>query len=511
MDTDALMHMNPTIDMLAEAISRAGIACKAYAGDEAAGFSGARMYVRGAEPDEHTIYVLRPADAAAFPIERFAWAGDGARPGRGGAIVCPGCDPDRLLDILLQAFDACRRAEARLDELVYRNAGLDALCELGAELLDNPICIHDDWFVMIAKSSELPEVMPPDYIMSSSKEFIPQIIVEDFKNDSDYLETYAFHTAQLWDASPGRPNSVYVNLWEGSLYRGRLLVVQYHRAFRAMDYLLAELLAQRAMRLLAMKQLGVDRPHRSMDDIVYDILTDRSPDAQEITQLLRTLHWQPDDRVLCIRLKNQETFPSVVMEHALHSDLFRTFPDGYIMFTERQQCVLVNLSRERVGLSMVRHALAPLCRDYCLYAGMSSPVNGVREWRLGWIQAGEALDCAFALQSEKWIVPFSDCVLDYLMTRLPPMGPLNLVSPQLNALIDYDREKGTPYFETLRAYLLCERDIPRTSERLIIHRTTLLYRLKKIGEIAKIDMDDPWKRLYLLLSLWILEREKGGI
>ena len=508
MDIDALKHMYPTLEMLGEALARAGIACRVCPGDVATGFSGARMYVGGAAARPDTLYVLRPGDAAAFPADRCAFVGCGAKPGRAGAILCPDCDPDRLLDQLLQVFDTCRRAEGRLDELVYRNAALSELCELGAELLDNPICIHDDWFVMIAKSSELQEVMPPDYIMTSSKEFIPQIIVEDFKNDSEYLETYAFHTAQLWDASPGRPHSLYVNLWEGSIYRGRLLVVQYHRDFRAMDFLLAELLAQRAMRLLDMKQLGVDRPHRSMDDIVYDILQDRAPDAREITQLLRTLDWQPDDSVLCIRLKNQQAFPGVVMEHALHSDLFRAFPNGYIMFAERQQCVLINLSRERTGISMVRHALAPLCRDYCLYAGMSSPVRGVREWRLGWMQAGEALDRAFALQSEKWIVPFSDCVLDYLMAQLPPMAPLNLVSPQLNALIEYDREKGTPYYETLRAYLLCERDIPRTSERLIIHRTTLIYRLRKIEEIAMIDMDDPWKRLYLLLSLWILDREK---
>ena len=73
--------------------------------------------------------------------------------------------------------------------------------------------------------------------------------------------------------------------------------------------------------------------------------------------------------------------------------------------------------------------------------------------------------------------------------------------------MDYDREKGTPYFETLREYLLQERDIPRTSEALIIHRTTLLYRLKKIQSLIQVNLEDPWQRLQLMLSLWILDND----
>ena len=69
--------------------------------------------------------------------------------------------------------------------------------------------------------------------------------------------------------------------------------------------------------------------------------------------------------------------------------------------------------------------------------------------------------------------------------------------------------RGTQYFETLRAYLLNERDIPKTAETLIIHRTTLLYRLKKIKSLLNVDLEDPWKRLYLTLSLWILEKENA--
>ena len=83
------------------------------------------------------------------------------------------------------------------------------------------------------------------------------------------------------------------------------------------------------------------------------------------------------------------------------------------------------------------------------------------------------------------------------------------LSPALLALRDYDKLHGTAYFETLRMYLLCERDIPKTSQALIIHRTTLLYRLKKMESLVSLNLEDPDQRLYLQLSLWILDRQNN--
>ena len=504
MDTTAMLHMYPDLPTLEEELTRAGFACRAV-GEGTARFADVRRYRAGMAVSEDILYVVDAGDAAAFPGGYAS-----ARPMEtgGAGLVCPGADPARLLDALLELFDRFRAQERRLDELVFQNASLNELCEAGAALLENPICIHDDWFVMIARSQELSQVLPPDYIMSSSREFIPRIIIDDFKNDTEYLETYVHREAQLWEGSPNQPSCLYMNLWEGEIYRGRLLVVKYRRGFRRADYRLTEVLTQRAMELLGRKRLGVDRPHRSMDDIVYDLLEGRPTEPQEIGQLTRMLDWQRSDSVLCIRMRQQRPDDSILMAHALHSELFRAFPEGYIMFNDRQQCVVLNLRKDPTTPARLSHRLSPLCRDYCLYAGVSSPVRALRDWPVAWRQAELALERAFELRSERWIVPFSDCALDTLLDGLPaPMALNHLVAPELIRLMAHDAAHDTPYFETLRAYLLLERDIPRTSEHLIIHRTTLLYRLRKISELVELNLNDPDKRLYLLMSLKILERE----
>lgn len=506
MDMTHLLRLQPTLEVIAEALTLSGWQCTPHIRTENTPYRNIRLYTGQTELQADILYALRPGETG-FPADSYAYLCTTPVSGSANHIFCPELSPEALLDAMMELFDQFHHWETMIDQLTYQGASLQELCELGAELLENPVCIHDDWFIMIGMSQEASQIMAPEYLMSSTMGFVPRVIVDDFKYDSEYLETYSHPNARIWQGSGGAPNSLYVNLWDGTIYRGRLLVIQHNRNFRKSDFLLAEVLTQRAFSLLQRKLLGERRLFRSMDDIVFELLEGKGTDPADLVHLLNMLSWDKSHYYLCMRLKFQQASPSTVMEHMLHSDLFHNFPDSYILLTGREQCVILNLSRYDTTLQQLRHQLAPLCRDYCLYAGISSPVSGIQELHMAHFQAGVALDQAFLLRSEKWLIPFSDCILGYIFSSLAsPMTPWHLVSPELHSLRRHDGEKGTQYFETLRTYLLLERDIPKTAEALIIHRTTLLYRLKKIQSLIHINLDDPWQRLQLMLSLWILEQ-----
>lgn len=59
--------------------------------------------------------------------------------------------------------------------------------------------------------------------------------------------------------------------------------------------------------------------------------------------------------------------------------------------------------------------------------------------------------------------------------------------------------------DTLRCFLEHAGSIPRTADALGIHRTSLYYRLRQIGEITGLDLDDGAHRLTLHLGLRIEE------
>ena len=507
METTQPIHLLPTMPMLCEYLTQMGWDCAPYISDETQQYREIRLYHRKQILRKDVVYLLRPEEKE-FPFDEFAYISSGYLSGLANHLRCPAIPDEEILDRVLEIFYQFRNWEEEINSLLYRGASLEELCELGAEILENPVWIHDDWFVMMAMSKEFAHIMEPEYLMSSAKGFVPRAVVEDFQSDSEYLETYAHRGAQLWYAPEWDHTSLYVNLWEGAVYKGRLLVARSNRDFRKRDFLLAEVLTQRALILLRRKQLGDADIHENMDDIVFALLQGRPKDPLDLEHLLNMLRWRKQDRFLCLRIRPQVKGQTSMTAHAIHSDLFRCFPEGYILLDNQAQTIILNLTRCAATPNQIRHQLAPLCRDYCLYAGISSPVSGILELNAAYCQAGIALDQAFRLQSEKWIVHFSECVLDHLVQAVAsPLTASHLVSPEIALLKEYDREKGTLYFETLRQYLLQERDVPKTSEALIIHRTTLLYRLKKIQSLISVDLEDPWQRMYLLLSLWILENE----
>ncbi len=492
----------PTLEMLAEALP----GCTMVLRDPEAVYRSVLVFRRQPELEAGAIYLLRQQDASFFPVDQQGYLCVEPISGNANHIFCPGQDLLDLLDRMLHLFSALREQEIRLDQLVYHNAGLTELCTTGAGLLGNPVCIHDDWFINLAMSQMI-ENMEPEYIMSNRSGFVPQTIVDDFKHDSDYLETFAYHTPQIWCGTPNAPRSLYVNLWEGSIYRGRLLVLETEKPFQKKDFLIAALLAQHAVQMLRKRTPGLEES-QGMDDLIRQLLQGDLPDQVELNQVLHSLNWNYEDKFCLIRIRSQQGI-SPAMDHMLHTDLFRSFPQCYILLGGHQQCLILNLTRQPTTLPVIRHTLAPTCRDYCLYAGISSPVNSVRNLHLAYFQSGIALDEAFRARNEKWILPFSDCALEYWFEHLSgELKTQHLVSPELTYLIQYDQENGTEYFETLREYLLQERNIPRTSEKLIIHRTTLLYRLKKIQALVSLNLEDPKNRLYLLLSLQILQNAK---
>lgn len=506
MDMTHLLRLFPTMEVIAEALSLIGWHCLESITNPSVTYRNVRLFTGRQELHSDILYALRPGETE-FPTDQYAYVCSTPIAGRANHLYVPDQIPEVLLDELMELFSQYQQMESMIDQLTYRSATLQELCELGSELLGNPVCIHDDWFIMTGMSQTAREIMAPEYVMTSTKGFLPRAILDDFRYDSDYLETYTQRSAQIWKGLNGTPDSLYVNLWDGNIYRGRLLVIRHNRDFRKGDVILAEVLTQRAIFLLQKKLPGQQPQYRSMDDIVFSLLIGEQTETSDLSHLMNMMGWNKRDSFLCVRIRSQENGRNTVIEHVLHSDLFRLFPRSYIMFADQEQCLLLNLEQTPLKMEELQHELLLLCREYCLYSGISSPVSGVHELYLAYFQAGVALSQAFRLRSEKWVLHFGECVLDYVMQNLPsPLTVWQLVDPSIQILIRHDQEKGTQYFETLREYLLQERDIPRTSEKLIIHRTTLLYRLKKIQSLIRLNLEDPWQRLRLMLSLWIQEK-----
>ncbi|MDR1422430.1 MAG: helix-turn-helix domain-containing protein [Coriobacteriales bacterium] len=79
--------------------------------------------------------------------------------------------------------------------------------------------------------------------------------------------------------------------------------------------------------------------------------------------------------------------------------------------------------------------------------------------------------------------------------------------PGVLTLMRYDEIHGTEFFETLYRFLAHERRLVDAAQALHIHRNTLIYRIKRIGELLAIDLEDAEERAFILLSYEILRAQ----
>jgi DNA-binding PucR family transcriptional regulator len=70
----------------------------------------------------------------------------------------------------------------------------------------------------------------------------------------------------------------------------------------------------------------------------------------------------------------------------------------------------------------------------------------------------------------------------------------------LGTLLDYDANKGAQLVETLCGYVECGGNYDLTAKTLLLHRSTLRYRLQRIREVSGHDLTDPDTRFNLQLA-----------
>ncbi len=94
--------------------------------------------------------------------------------------------------------------------------------------------------------------------------------------------------------------------------------------------------------------------------------------------------------------------------------------------------------------------------------------------------------------------------LESLLATLGPADRLqSFVDARLGPVREYDQAHKGRLIETLTAYFASGRSLAGTAQRLRTHRNTVLYRLRRVEQLAGIDLSDPQTELELQVALHI--------
>ncbi|WP_052343811.1 helix-turn-helix domain-containing protein [Kallotenue papyrolyticum] len=146
--------------------------------------------------------------------------------------------------------------------------------------------------------------------------------------------------------------------------------------------------------------------------------------------------------------------------------------------------------------------LEALAEQRAIAAGISTPAATFAQWPRACEEAEQALLLGRQLFGPRSITAYNDLGVYRLLLELRASSELHTFYWQtLGALIEHDRATNGELIRTLEGYFAALGNLHQAAEALHIHRNTLIYRLRRIGEISGLSLKRAEDVLALQIAL----------
>lgn len=232
-------------------------------------------------------------------------------------------------------------------------------------------------------------------------------------------------------------------------------------------------------------------------NILYNLLDEEeiSDDLDNI--VLSKVNFPSEMKVVVARFVHR--LENRYLKRTFSMELERIFPKGYSVQYKSYIIILVpSISDEQ------KAELERLAGDEGVSIGISWPFTDIVEFKRYFNQAVASIKQAQRFGINSLIFDYGDYSFYDLLYNYSGKLPLkNYCHPSLQLLRGYDRENNTELYMTLRTFLECNKNHRTTAETLFIHRNSLIYRLNRIHQLTKLDLNDSGAVSYLMDSFRI--------
>ena len=147
-----------------------------------------------------------------------------------------------------------------------------------------------------------------------------------------------------------------------------------------------------------------------------------------------------------------------------------------------------------------------------LSIGIGNQCQSISDYRRGFAEANEALQMGQTLDRDGGVTHFNDLGVYRYLYKIARMDDLrDIYQDQVARIATYDRRKGTDLLDTLETYLECAGNLTKTSNRLFVHRNTLIQRLERLQSLCDIDLQERSNWLTLQVAIKVFKLRSSGV
>lgn len=194
-----------------------------------------------------------------------------------------------------------------------------------------------------------------------------------------------------------------------------------------------------------------------------------------------------------------------------------TFPGSLLYEHENLLTCIIHLSKDPTG-ARLKNWLRDLARqmrgenNVCLAIGIGNPCTTIGDYRRGFAEASEAQQMGQHLSREGGVTHFNDLGVYRYLYKIARMDDLrDMYQDQVGRIASYDHRKGTDLLDTLEIYLECAGNLTRTSNRLFVHRNTLIQRLERLQSLCEVDLQERSNWLTLQVAIKVYKLRNSGL
>ncbi|MCI8597087.1 MAG: hypothetical protein HFJ10_01395 [Lachnospiraceae bacterium] len=414
-------------------------------------------------------------------------------------------DPFQLFNAIQRLFDYYEQWDEKLHELATQEGSIQEMLDESFHIFHNPIIVNlADYFVISYSSiidtrTELSSLVDPDAIFEYSREY------RDTKLHQKLMKKKGayFFPDYLTGA-----RSLCVNIFERDRFTYRVTMVESLSRFETYDGVLLEHLSKYIKTALSKQMvLQTDMGYR-LDRILSDILSNPEQDLKLLEQGFSEFGWLPSHHYFCITLKVAALDLENMTVRFICSHIENILGNASAFQHKNNITIFVNLTRFGGEIEDVMEKIVYFLRDSFLKAGLSNEFVGFEHIRYYYRQAVAALEVGNRRSPLRWIHRFDDIALDYLLEQSKGELSCEIVcSRKIMDLKRFDERHNTDYYHTLKLYVRNHLNAVQTAKLLYIHRSTFLYRMEKIKEITRLDLDDFDTLLYVMMTFRMLDQE----
>ena len=401
-----------------------------------------------------------------------------------------------------------------LSEMSREDQGLEAMTEVVSKLTNKVIIVQDKRLDVVAIQIPVGNKIELDPLIEAitKREQLPSVL----RNRKAAARAHQSYWQQVLPIeNVGRLVSPIVS---GDRARGYVSIVGPADDLDLMDTLAVEHAAA-AFALEMAKAKAVSEAKKSLRGNFLEGLLAGTLPQKEIDRLegrldhdtkqphaILTLSWSNVDAPSLRRLESAVHW---VLNNHSRTALVHLYGDKFLCIFQ----TLKNMEDMDSAYDLGRRIWAEVEREFpdsTLIAGMSGPAQTLSEWPRVYNEALQAMQLGDRLQLGE-VVEFSSLGVYKLLGQLEEIPAVREFTNQvIGPLVEYDEKHNSTLVHTMDAYFAHHGNISQTAESLFIHRNTLLYRLERIQDLTRHDLNQSNMRmgLHLALKLWQLRPDK---